>query len=331
VAESERKEVMDHLVEVRNLKKYFPIRRGIILKRTTGVVQAVAGIDFKIRERETFSIVGESGCGKTTTGLLVARLLKPTDGEILFRGADISKKSNREMKRFRRETQMIFQDPFESLDPKMRIRDIIREPLEIHGIGSGRERQDRVLHLLDVVGLNPKLSRRFPHEFSGGQRQRISIARALSLEPKMVICDEPVSALDVSIQAQIINLLMRLQREFQLTYIFISHDLRVVKHISDRVSVMYLGLIVESAATNEIFSNPCHPYTQALFSAIPVPDPKTRRKRILLTGEIPSPINPPSGCRFHTRCSKRLECCSETIPPTREVAEGHHVMCHLFT
>lgn len=322
------------LLEVKNLKKYFPVRRGVF-RRVVAHVKAVDGVSFFIREGETLGLVGESGCGKTTAGRTVLRLLDPTAGEILFyqngKPIDLAKIPNRKMKPLRRQMQIIFQDPYSSLNPRMTIGDIIAEPLLVHGVGTAREREIRVRELLEAVGLNPQYIKRYPHEFSGGQRQRIGIARALALEPKLIICDEPVSALDVSIQAQVINLLEDLQKEFGLTYLFIAHDLSVVRHISNRVAVMYLGQIVEMAETEELFRNPKHPYTEALLSAVPVPDPTYERERIILKGDVPSPVNPPSGCRFHPRCPYAQQICKEKEPPLVDIGGEHFASCHFST
>ncbi|MCI2430699.1 dipeptide ABC transporter ATP-binding protein [Candidatus Acetothermia bacterium] len=322
------------LLEVKNLKKYFPVRRGV-LRRVVAQVRAVDGVSFFIREGETLGLVGESGCGKTTAGRTVLRLLDPTAGEILFyqngKPIDIAKMPNRKMKPLRRQMQIIFQDPYSSLNPRMTIGDIIAEPLLVHRVGTAREREIRVRDLLEAVGLNPQYIKRYPHEFSGGQRQRIGIARALALEPKLIICDEPVSALDVSIQAQVVNLLEDLQKEFGLTYLFIAHDLSVVRHISNRVAVMYLGQIVEMAETEELFRNPKHPYTEALLSAVPVPDPDYERERIILKGDVPSPVNPPSGCRFHPRCPYAQQICKEKDPQLSDLGNEHYAGCHFAT
>lgn len=317
------------LLEVRNLVKHFPIRQGIIFSKQVGAVQAVDDISFTVRKGETLGLVGESGCGKTTTGRLILRLIEPTSGDIIFDGKNIPQLPKDEMRELRKEMQIIFQDPYGSLNPRMTVGDIIGEPLHIHKLARGAEREKRVRELLEVVGLSAFHARRFPHEFSGGQRQRIGIARALAVRPRLIICDEPVSALDVSIQAQVINLLQDLQKEFDLTYIFIAHDLSVVKHISDRVAVMYLGKIVELTDKDELYRNPKHPYTQALLSAIPEADPTIKKERILLTGDVPSPINPPKGCRFHTRCPKVMDICKVEEPKFVDSGNGHFVACHL--
>lgn len=316
------------LLEVRNLKKHFPIRGGLF-GRPVGAVQAVDGISFTIKQGETLGLVGESGCGKSTTGLLVLRLLEMTAGEVLFEGHDVGKMKKQELREFRRHAQIIFQDPYASLNPRMSVGDIIGEPIMLHNIASGAERTKRVEELLGVVGLGSHHARRYPHEFSGGQRQRIGIARALAVNPKLIVCDEPVSALDVSIQSQILNLLVELQREMGLTYLFIAHGLNVIKHISDRVGVMYLGKMVEMAEGNELIENPLHPYTETLLSAIPIPKPGVARTRIILQGDVPSPANPPSGCRFHTRCPKRIAQCSEEEPEFRHIG-SRSVACHLI-
>jgi oligopeptide transport system ATP-binding protein len=320
------------LVEVRDLVKHFPIRGGI-LQRTLASVQAVDGVSFTIRRGETLGLVGESGCGKTTVGRVLLRLIEPTSGQILVDGLDIARLSGSALKPYRRRMQIIFQDPYASLDPRTPIGDSIGEGLRIHHMGTSAERRAKVARIMDLVGLAPYHARRYPHEFSGGQRQRIGIARALVLEPDLVVCDEPVSALDVSIQAQVLNELKSLQRELGLTYLFIAHNMGVVEHISDRVAVMYLGKIVELADRREMFQAPEHPYTQALFSAIPVPDPDLRRKRIILYGDVPSPVNPPSGCHFNPRCQLRAELgrpaiCTTDEPPLLDAGEDHLVACH---
>jgi oligopeptide/dipeptide ABC transporter ATP-binding protein len=315
------------LLEVRNLKTYYPILGGI-LRRRVGWVKAVDGVSFTIKRGETLGLVGESGCGKSTVGRSIIRLLKPQQGEVLFEGKDILKLPSDEMKRMRRHLQIIFQDPYASLNPRMPVGDIIGEGLLVHGMKNRREREKTVQYFLQVVGLRKEYVRRYPHEFSGGQRQRIGIARALALRPKLVVCDEPVSALDVSIQSQVLNLLEDLQKEFGLTYLFIAHDLSVVEYISDRVAVMYLGKIVEVADAERLYAHPKHPYTQALLSAIPIPDPTVKKQRIVLQGDVPSPINPPSGCRFRTRCWLAQQICADQEPALREVEPGHWAACH---
>ena len=317
------------LVEAKDLYKYFPIHAGL-MSRHVADVRAVDGVSFTIQEGETLGLVGESGSGKTTIGRLLLRLLPVTKGEIVFEGRNILTMNRGDIRRLRRSMQIIFQDPFASLNPRMSIGEIIAEPLRIHGLASGKDVDDRVRELLGLVGLQPYHANRYPHEFSGGQRQRVGIARALAVQPRFIVCDEPVSALDVSIQAQVINLLEDLQAQFKLTYLFIAHDLSVVRHISTRVAVMYVGKIVELADRDDLYENPLHPYTQALLSAIPIPDPvvEKRRKRIVLTGDIPSPVNPPSGCRFHTRCPLAFERCNIEVPPLREYAPGHFAACH---
>ncbi|HAW71954.1 MAG TPA: peptide ABC transporter substrate-binding protein [Firmicutes bacterium] len=317
------------LLEVKNLTKHFPITRGIIFQKVVGLNKAVDDVSFEIHRGETLGLVGESGCGKSTLGRTILRLLEATSGEVWFEGREILGLSYHEMRELRRDMQIIFQDPYASLNPRMTVGDIIGEPLLIHNLATGKALEQRVKELLNVVGLSGQHARRYPHEFSGGQRQRIGVARALAVNPKIIICDEPVSALDVSIQAQVINLLQDLQKEFGLTYLFIAHDLAVVKHISDRVAVMYLGQIVELTTKGELYDNPLHPYTKALLSAIPIPNPEVKRDRILLEGDVPSPINPPPGCHFHTRCRYARPECSEAVPEWKEVNPGHFVACHL--
>jgi oligopeptide transport system ATP-binding protein len=317
----DKKEV---LIEVKDLKKYFQVGRNQTLK-------AVDGVNFKIYKGETLGIVGESGCGKTTCGKTVMGLYKATGGEVLFDGVDINKLNKNEKKEFTKRAQIIFQDPYSSLNPRMTVGDIIGEGIDIHKLYTGKERQEKIYELLELVGLNREHALRFPHEFSGGQRQRIGIARALAIEPEFIVCDEPISALDVSIQAQVVNLLIKLQREFGLTYLFISHDLSMVKHISDRVGVMYLGSMVELASNHDLYDRPLHPYTQALISAIPTADPdvEATRQRIKLEGEVPSPINPPPGCKFRARCRYAMDICATQSPVLQEVEPNHFVACHL--
>ena len=317
-----------NLLEVRGLKKHFPIRRGVF-SRVSGYVRAVDGVDLTLRQGETLGLVGESGSGKTTTGRCILRLIEPTGGTVMFDGVDLLSLSPSQMRRMRRQIQVIFQDPYSSLNPRMRVGTIVGEPLAIHKIAKGAEREHRVADLLCKVGLDPIVMRRYPHEFSGGQRQRIGIARALALNPKLIICDEPVSALDVSVQAQVVNLLMDLQEEYSLTYLFIAHDLSVVEHISDRVAVMYLGKIVEVAEAERLYRDPQHPYTRALLSAVPVPDPEAVSSRIALKGELPSPANPPSGCAFHPRCPVAVEVCPRLEPQLLDSGGGHLASCHL--
>lgn len=314
------------ILEVQDLKKHFPIQRGLFA-RQVGAIKAVDGISFDIHKGETFGLVGESGCGKSTTARLLIRLLEPTSGTIKFAGQDISKLDRSEIRSLRKEIQLIFQDPYSSLNPRMTIGEIVGEPLIIHGLAQGKDKDRRVQQLLEVVGLGPYHAKRYPHEFSGGQRQRVGIARALALSPQLIICDEPVSALDVSIQAQVLNLLQDLQMKFDLTYLFIAHNLSVVKHVSDRIGVMYLGKIVEIAPKDRLYASPKHPYTQALLSAIPVADPRVKKQRIILEGDVPSPLSPPTGCRFHTRCGEVGPRCREIEPPLEEVEPGHFVAC----
>ncbi|MDQ4075533.1 MAG: dipeptide ABC transporter ATP-binding protein [Chloroflexota bacterium] len=328
IAEAAPIQENNHLVEIRELRTYFPIRAGI-LQRVVANVKAVDGVSFDIQEGETLGLVGESGCGKTTIGRTILRLQEPTDGTVYFKGEDVFNASSKRLKQLRKDMQIVFQDPYSSLDPRMPVGESIAEGLQVHGISSPKERSEMVREILKKVGLNPYHARRYPHEFSGGQRQRIGIARALVLRPDFIVADEPVSALDVSIQSQVLNLLRDLQREFGLTYLFIAHNLSVVEHISDRVGVMYLGKLVELAPRREFFSNPLHPYSQALMSAIPIPDPTIKRERIILKGDVPSPINPPPGCRFHTRCPIAVDICKEVDPEFREVVPSHYVACHL--
>jgi oligopeptide transport system ATP-binding protein len=320
----------DVLVRVRDLKKHFPITGGL-LSRQVGAVKAVDGVSFEIRQGETLGLVGESGCGKSTTGRAILQLQRPTSGQVFFEDHDLMKLNAEELRRLRPKMQMIFQDPYASLNPRHSVGKIVGEPLAIHGIMKGKELQDRVAELLNLVGMNPAYVRRFPHEFSGGQRQRIGIARALSLNPSFVVCDEPISALDVSIQAQVVNLLQDLQGQLALTYLFIAHDLSMVKHISHRIAVMYLGKIMELCDKNTLFDDPLHPYTQSLISAVPLPDPKFERKRqrIILKGEVPSPAKPPKGCVFNTRCPLAVARCLQIVPAYREARTGHFVACHL--
>ena len=318
------------LLEVDDLRMWFPITRGIVIQRHVGDIKAVDGLSFFIRRGETLGLVGESGCGKSTTGRAILQLYRPTGGNVVFDGTNLGHLKGEKMRQMRRRMQMIFQDPYASLNPRMTVGNIIGEPLEVHDIMRGKKRRERVQELLKVVGLNPYFVNRYPHEFSGGQRQRIGVARALAVQPDFIVCDEPISALDVSIQAQIINLLEELQREFNLTYLFIAHDLAVVRHISSRVAVMYLGKLVELTDRAELYNNPLHPYTEALLSAIPIPDPtiEERRQRLLLVGDVPSPANPPSGCNFRTRCPVAMDVCAEVDPEWKEAQPGHYVACH---
>jgi len=319
------------LIRVENLKKYFPITRGILFQREVGSVKAVDGLNFEIKEGETLGLVGESGCGKSTTGRAILQLHKPTAGKVFYEDTELTELSGDQMRLARRNFQMIFQDPYASLNPRLTVESIIAEPLEVHGIGNRKERHERVKELMSIVGLNPSLNNRYPHEFSGGQRQRIGVARALALNPKFIVADEPISALDVSIQAQVVNLMEELQETFGLTYLFIAHDLSMVRHIADRTMVMYLGKVVELAEKDELYSNPLHPYTQALLSAVPIPDPKVERKRqrIILTGDVPSPAHPPTGCNFNPRCPVAIDICREVDPDWREISDGHWVACHV--
>ena len=319
------------LIIVDKLKKYFPVSSGMVFQRKKGSVRAVDGISFTISKGETLGLVGESGCGKTTAGRTILNLYRPTEGKIVIDGQEWSLKNKDKIKEFRRKTAMIFQDPYASLNPRWTVSAIVSEPLRVHKLYSTeKERTQRVNELLNLVGLSSRLINRFPHEFSGGQRQRIGVARALASDPLFIVCDEPISALDVSIQAQVVNLLEELQDKFGLTYLFIAHDLSMVRHICDRVAVMYLGVIVELGERNEVYESPLHPYTKALLSAVPIPDPKRdrERRRIILTGDVPSPINPPSGCRFHPRCSVGMEICKIDVPEWREITPGHWVACH---
>jgi oligopeptide transport system ATP-binding protein len=317
------------LLEIRDLKKYFPVNDGLF-SRNKGAVKAVDGVNLAVNEGETVGLVGESGCGKSTLGRTILRLIEPTGGEVIFQGKNLLAMSQRELRDMRREMQIIFQDPYASLNPRMRVGDIVGEGLEIHKLAKGKAKRDRVMELLHQVGLRQDHYSRYPHEFSGGQRQRIGIARALAVSPKFIVCDEPVSSLDVSIQAQIINLLQELQEKMHLTYLFISHDLRVVEHISHRVAIMYLGKVVEIANSETIYRDAKHPYTRALLSAVPMPDTDRKKERVVLEGDVPSPVNPPSGCTFHPRCAYRQALCSETEPPLDFSADGHGVACHVF-
>ena len=320
------------LIEVNNLKKYFPITKGIVLQRHVGDVKAVDDVSFQIYKGETLGLVGESGCGKTTTGRTLLQLYPPTSGEVIYSNRDLTQLSADELRRIRPKIQIIFQDPYASLNPRMTVGSIISEAMIHHGIVPKEQRESRIRELLELVGLNPAFAVRYPHEFSGGQRQRIGIARALALEPDFIVCDEPISALDVSIQAQVVNLLEKLQKEFNLTYLFIAHDLSMVRHISDRIAVMYLGKIVELTDRNTLYTNPQHPYTKALLSAVPIPDPRIeeQRERITLTGDVPNPANPPTGCNFNTRCPFAKDICFQAEPELKEYDSGHHIACHLL-
>jgi oligopeptide transport system ATP-binding protein len=322
----------DVLLKVDGLKIHFPIRRGVF-QQQVGSIKAVDGISFEVLRGETLGLVGESGCGKSTTGRAILQLYKPTAGSVYLDGEDLTKMRGTKLRRIRRKIQMIFQDPYASLNPRMTVGDIIAEPLEVHGVARGRKCDEVVAHLLNRVGLNPQYAGRYPHEFSGGQRQRVGIARALALNPSCIVCDEPISALDVSIQAQVVNLLEDIQKEMGLTYLFIAHDLSMVRHISTRVAVMYLGKLMEMSDRESIYTNALHPYTQALLSAVPVPDPvvEDQRKRVILSGDVPSPANPPAGCVFHTRCSYAFEKCRVVVPEWKEAQPGHWVACHLMS
>ncbi|WP_028793204.1 ABC transporter ATP-binding protein [Thalassobaculum salexigens] len=321
---------MEKLLEVAGLKKYFPIRKGSLFSRETKYVRAVDDVSFDIHKGEVLGLVGESGSGKTTTGRLLVRLLKATEGDIVFEGKDTQAMTDAQFRPLRRDMQFIFQDPYSSLNPRLTVAHAIAEPIRLHGVATGKEVEERVGDLMNTVGLNPRMASRYPHEFSGGQRQRIGIARALALNPKLIIADEPVSALDVSIQAQVLNLLHRLRDEFGLSYLFIAHDLNVVQHLCERIAVMYLGKLVEVADRESLYAEPLHPYTQALTSAIPVPNPRAKRDRVLLKGEIPSPVNPPSGCHFHPRCQFATEQCRQVVPKLKKVNATRSVACHLY-
>lgn len=318
-------------IKVEELTKFFPITKGVFFRKQVGAIKAVDNISFEIAKGETLGLVGESGCGKTTVGRTILHLYSPTKGKVFYKGKDLGRLNHEQLRRLRQHLQIIFQDPYASLNPRMNIGRIVSEPLVIHNVGTKRERQERAKELLSIVGLNPYFITRYPHEFSGGQRQRIGVARALALNPEFIVCDEPISALDVSIQAQIINLLQELQEHFMLTYLFIAHDLSMVRHLSDRIAVMYLGKIVELAERDELFKRPAHPYTKALLSAVPIPDPMKESKRvpIILSGDVPSPANPPKGCRFHTRCPVGMDICREEPPIWKEISSKHWVECHL--
>ena len=320
---------MESLLQVENLKVHFPVKKGL-LSKTVGYVFAVDGVSLALQKGETLGLVGESGCGKTTTGLAIMRLIESTGGEIAFDGRSLTRMTKSKLRALKRNIQMIFQDPYSSLNPRLTVNQILADPMQIHNVYPGNARSERIAYLLEKVGLTPEQGRRYPHEFSGGQRQRIGVARALALNPLLIIGDEPVSALDVSIQAQIINLLIDLQQDFNLSYIIIAHDLGVVEHLCDRIAVMYLGKVVETASYRELYSAPKHPYTQALLSAIPLPDPKTQKKRIILKGDVPSPISPPPGCSFHPRCPYRMEVCDKEVPVLKDLGGGHYVACYLY-
>jgi len=322
----------DYILRVEGLKMHFPITQGILFQKQVGAIRAVDGLTFSIRRGETLGLVGESGCGKSTTGRSILQLYRPTAGHVYFEDKDLTLLNSTEMRHQRRQMQMIFQDPYASLNPRMTVGNIVGEPLDVHNMGDKQSRRDRVAELLQIVGLNPYFVNRYPHEFSGGQRQRIGVARSLAINPKFIVCDEPISALDVSIQAQIVNLLEDLQAKFGLTYLFIAHDLSMVRHISNRVAVMYLGKIVELTERTELYRNPLHPYTQALLSAVPIPDPRAeeKRKRIILTGDVPSPANPPSGCYFSTRCPRVMDKCRQVEPEFKSVGGDHYTACHLY-
>jgi len=322
---------MDILLEARDVVKHFPITRGILLRRSVGAVRAVDGVSFTIERGKTLGLVGESGCGKSTLGRLILRLIETTSGEIIFEGTDITTVNRKTMRDLRRDMSIVFQDPQASLNPRLPVGDAIAEPLEIFNLVKGQDKTKRVRELMDLVGINPDSMNRYPHEFSGGQKQRIGIARALALNPRLIVCDEPVSALDLSIQAQVVNLFQDLQEQFGLTYLFIAHDLSIIEHISDYVAVMYLGKIVEYAPSSELYADPKHPYTKALMSAVPVPEPEHVPDRILLEGDPPSPANPPSGCRFHTRCNHAMQVCSESEPPRIHFTDNHWAECHLHS
>jgi oligopeptide transport system ATP-binding protein len=319
------------ILRVDHLVKYFPIKRGLIIQKQIGAVHAVDDISFDVKRGETLGLVGESGCGKSTTGRTILQLYRPTSGSVVFDGVDLVQTKGEELRHMRRKMQMIFQDPYASLNPRMTVGEIVGEPLIIHKISSQKEMEEQVSNLLELVGLNPSFAARYPHEFSGGQRQRIGVARALALQPALIVCDEPISALDVSIQAQVVNLLEDLQAQFNLTYLFIAHDLSMVRHISKRVAVMYLGVLVEMTSRDNLYGEPLHPYTQALLSAVPIPDPvaDAQRQRTILVGDVPNPVNPPSGCRFRTRCPIAVALCAESRPEFRELRPDHFVACHL--